>query len=149
MKLYVITYRNARTRQCVRSLSCFMLCGCLPWSIVVRLGESNFCIWAVLDYRIFISICQLWVHQCTKSEINIDCFITAQTWELIFCTLSTRSQELAVQQHHYNPVVTEKLSLKSSHMLYLQIWMCETEIKILHEFYFLLLRIQKYFLLKR
>lgn len=137
----VIIYRNARARKLIRSLSCFMLCGCLPWSVIFILGESNFCIWTVLDFRIFISACQLRVHQCTKSEINIDCFITAQTWELDVRTLSTRNQELTVQQHHNNPVVTEELSLKSSHMLYLQIRMYETEVKILHKFYFLLLKI--------
>lgn len=144
----MMLHRNARARQCIRSLSCFMLCGCLSWSVIFILDGCNFCIWAVLEYRIFISICQLRVHQCTKSEINIDCFITAHTWELILWTLSTRNQVLAVQQHHYNPVVTEELSLKSSHRLDLQIWMCETEVKILHKFCFLLLKIQNNLLLK-
>lgn len=137
----MIIHGNARTRQCIRALSCLMLCGGLPWSVIFIFDEPNFCIRAVLDFRIFISVCQLRAHQSTKSEINIDCFITAQTWELLFWTLSTRSQELAVQQHHYNPVVTGELSLKSSLMLYLQIWMCETEVKIQHKFYFLLLKI--------
>lgn len=148
MEFYVIIHRNARARQRFRALSCFMLCGCLPWSVIFIFGESNFCIWAVPDFRIFISVCQLRVYQCTESEINIYCFITAQTWELIFWTLSARSQELAVQKHHYNPAVTEKLSLKSSLMLYLQIWMCETEVKLLRKLYFLLLMIQKHFLLE-